>query len=121
MSRALCTSLFCRPVADRRVSRPPLLSNLSPVLIDRVWKGVGGATPNSLPVVASAFNANLSSWTEHFTLTPACLGKATDFSWTASYCSTNDPVAESLYSAAHTGPFEGLEAQFGTYTSCKAI
>ncbi|KAL7413292.1 hypothetical protein BDY24DRAFT_441541 [Mrakia frigida] len=90
----------------------------SPVLIDRVWKGVGGEKAGTLPVVASMFQANLSSWTEHFTITPSCFGKAITLTWTATYCSTNDPVAESLFGQAHTGPIAGLEQVFGTFTKC---
>jgi hypothetical protein len=82
---------------------------------------VGGKTAGTLPVDATAFNAKLASWTEHLTVVPACGGKASAFTWTASYCSTNDPVAESLFTQAHTGPYAGFETQFGTYTTCKAI
>ncbi|BGP13777.1 hypothetical protein JCM10213_006391 [Rhodosporidiobolus nylandii] len=90
----------------------------TPVVVDRLWKGVGAKYKGDLPVVAEAFGANLSSWTEHFTLTPLCHNRATRFTWTASYCSTNDPVLEQLFTQAHTGPFAALHETYGNFTGC---
>ncbi|GAA5848272.1 hypothetical protein JCM8547_004465 [Rhodosporidiobolus lusitaniae] len=86
--------------------------------VDRLWKGVGGKYAGDLPVVSDVFDIELESWTEHFTLTPLCENKATHFTWTAYYCSTNDAVAEQLYTGAHSGPYAALHDQFGNFTSC---
>ncbi|KZP19802.1 hypothetical protein FIBSPDRAFT_932594 [Athelia psychrophila] len=91
----------------------------SPYVIERVWTGIGGATRgDTLPITAPSANFTIDSWTESFTLSPTCSFKATEWTWSASYCTNNNTVAHEAYTAAHTGPLDALAATYGNTTSC---
>ncbi|KZP10702.1 hypothetical protein FIBSPDRAFT_1051193 [Athelia psychrophila] len=89
----------------------------SPTSIDRLWIGIGGARPSDpLPISVAADNITIDSWTEHFTITSACSGASSFWTWTASYCTSNDAVALEFYTDAHTGPLYALATQYGNST-----
>jgi len=89
----------------------------SPTSIDRLWIGIGGAAPSdSLPITLSADDITIDGWNEHFTIVSACSGASSFWTWTASYCTTNNAVADEFWTEAHTGPLYALAEQYGNKT-----